>query len=107
MGAALATLIGLGSRNIWVYLRAKKLYNMGLDLEKTALLFLIGAAASLGTLLGPEDLILSICLDTALMLAVFMSFILLPILPKEYRSMAIQIIKNPWRYNSILKAIQA
>jgi len=102
MGAAIVTLLGFGIRNIWIYLRAKRLYDMGLAWGKVACLVLIGAVATLVAVFGPEDLMLAIGLDTALFAAACTSFILLPILPKNYRSTAKQIIKNPWRYRARL-----
>ena len=107
MGAAVATLFGFGSRCIWVYWRAKKLYNMGLQWMKIGWLLLIWIAVSLAAMLRPEELKLSICLDTILMAIACASLILLPIFPEGYRQMAIQIIKRPWRFNVIIRAISA
>lgn len=107
MGAAIATLFGFGSRCVWVYWRAKKLYDMGLQWGKIGWLLLIWIAVSLAAMLRPEELRLSICLDIILMAAACASLILLPIFPEEHRRVAIEIIKRPWRVNIILKSINA
>lgn len=103
IGAAWATVAGFGSRFIWIYWRAKKLYDMQLQWRKIGLLLLIGIVATVASIHGPEDLPFSISLNILLITGVFVSFMLLPIFPAQHRRIIMQIMKRPWRFNIILK----
>jgi len=97
MGAAWASLLAFGTRFAWVYWRSKRLYDMGLSWKPVGILVLVGTAAISLSYRTPDDLFVSLCLNTAIFVISCLSLLVIPgILPVEYRRRVMLIIKNPW-----------
>jgi O-antigen/teichoic acid export membrane protein len=85
MGAAWASVIGFGSRFLWINIRAQTLYNMHLPWGKVLSILLLGIAAYLLSTLGPEKLIHSICYNSMIVIILLSTILFLPILPLNLR----------------------
>ncbi len=95
MGAAWATFFAFASRTIWIYWRAKHLYDMNLRWKSAGLLIGIWAIVYICSALGPANLVASILLNSFLLVMVIIVLLLTPVLPSELREKAILILRNP------------
>jgi O-antigen/teichoic acid export membrane protein len=96
MGAAWASLLAFGTRFVWVYWRSKRLYDMGLAWKRIGVLVLVGTAAISLSYRTPDDLLVSLCLNTAIFVISCLSLLAIPgIIPVEYRRRVMSIMKNP------------
>lgn len=96
MGAAWASLLAFGTRFVWVYWRSKRFYDMDLAWKPVGVLVLVGTAAILLSYRTPDDLLVSLCLNTAIFVISCLSLLAIPgIIPVEYRRRVMLIIKNP------------
>jgi O-antigen/teichoic acid export membrane protein len=96
MGAAWASLLAFGTRFVWVYWRSKRLYDMGLSWKRIGVLVLVGTAAISLSYRTPDDLLVSLCLNTAIFVISCLSLLAIPgIIPVEYRRRVMLIVRNP------------
>jgi len=95
MGAAWASLLAFGTRFVWVYWRSKRLYDMGLSWKPVGVLVLLGIIAISLSYLTPDDLLVSLCLNTIIFVTSCLSLLAIPgIIPVEYRWHVMLKIKN-------------
>jgi O-antigen/teichoic acid export membrane protein len=86
VGAALATVLALGSRCVWVYFRAKRLYDMHLQWRSTWMLFLLWIMAYILSQLGNSlSLVSSFVWNSFLIVGIIAVLLFLPILPLYIR----------------------
>ncbi len=95
MGAALATLLAFASRTIWVYWRAKRLYDMELRWNSVGLLIGLWGIVYICSTYGPNNLAASLLLNSFLLIVAGLALLYLPILPGELRYKARRILRNP------------
>ncbi len=96
MGAAWASLLAFGTRFVWVYWRSKRLYDMGLAWKPIGVLVLVGIVAISLSYRTPDDLLVSLCLNTAIFVISCLSLLTIPgIIPVQYRRRVILIVRNP------------
>ncbi len=95
MGAALATLLAFASRTVWVYWRAKKLYDMELRWNSVGLLIGLWGIVYICSAYGPATLAASLLLNSFILIIIVLILLFLPILPGELRKDARKILQNP------------
>ena len=96
MGAALATMLAFGARSVWVYFRAKRLFDMELSwgfVLALILLWLLIYAISHVSYNFP--LLLSITWNSILLLSVLVILLVTPLLPKHVRNRIKKSLSNP------------
>lgn len=98
-GAAWAAVIGFGTKFYWTYIKAKKLYDMELPWLKVNLTMLLAITFFLMSLLIPEEIITSIALRLALMVAFIAAFFALPIFSRHEKSKIVQTILSLKNYS--------
>ena len=88
-------MLAFGTRFVWVYWRSKRLYDMGLVWKPVGVLVLVGIIAISLSYYTPDDLFVSLCLNTAIFVISCLSLLGIPgIIPVEYRWRVMSIIKN-------------
>jgi O-antigen/teichoic acid export membrane protein len=100
VGAAFATVLALGSRCVWVYFRAKRLYNMHLEWRSTWVLVLLWITVYTLSRFGNNlSLVGSFIWDSILVMAIITVLLFLPILPLYIR---IKIREKIFNWRSLL-----
>lgn len=95
MGAAAATVLAFFSRFLYVYMRSKQFYDMGIAWREVAWVFGPAVGVVLVSLAGPEQFVAGVAVNTALALVLLLSYIYLPILPKAERELLRDIARKP------------
>ncbi|MFW8600778.1 oligosaccharide flippase family protein [Desulfobacterota bacterium M19] len=103
MGAAWATLLAFASRTLWVYWRAKKLYDMGLCWKSAGLLIGLWLIVYICSMYGPANFAASLLLNSSLLIVVALTLLYLPILPDWLRRDTRRILRNP--RSAVMKVI--
>lgn len=85
MGAAWATLFAFSSRTVWVYWRAKGLYDMKLSWRSVGILIGLWGVVCICSTAGPTGLISSVVFNTFLLALVVLLLLYAPILPVSLR----------------------
>ncbi len=95
MGAAWATAIAFGLRCAYVYWRAKRLYDMGLQWWRVWMLFSFFAGLYIASTTGPSNLGASLLCNTGILVAAVIGTLFLPILPPSIRGKTRHMILQP------------
>lgn len=95
LGAAIATVFGFLARLLWVYYQSKSLYDMELPWLRVIAVLILASIAYLISLLGPDELFLSIAFNCIIIIGFILSLVTLPVLQNNVRDVVIQLIKNP------------
>ena len=103
MGAAWATLIALSVRTLWIYLAAKKEYNMELPWKKIAYILQLAIGTYCITLVLPNGLIISILGKTLIVMLYFIALYYSPVLIKRDREVIKKLIRNPMSFVDVMK----
>jgi len=103
LGAAFSAVFAFGARCLWIYWRAKKLYDMDLVWRRVWKMFSIWPVACLLSFINPDDVVLSIGCDILIMLAVLLVLMTTPVLEQEQRDYLRKYMRLPLNfYNKII-----
>jgi O-antigen/teichoic acid export membrane protein len=95
MGAAWATVSAFALRCVFVYWRAKRFYDMGLQWWRVCLLFLFFVGLYLMSMNGPSSIGISLMFKTMILVVAVIGTLILPILPPSIRERICQVILDP------------
>lgn len=106
MGAAIATLIAFFVRFIWITNASQKLYRLKIPWTQIALLSIVGIFYYGLSLIGPEELIVSIVFNSLLSVLFFASALFFPILPSAWRKHLVKAMQHPNQIFGHLRSIR-
>jgi O-antigen/teichoic acid export membrane protein len=106
MGAAWASVLGFGSRFVWITWRSQKLYYIPLSGAKVLAITAAGGIAYILSLFGPQRLIPSILFDSVIVLGFLALLLYLPILPENWRHGMQRIVVKPWKIADMFRDVK-
>ena len=93
-GAAYATLFGFAARFLWVYISARKLYDMKLPWLKITYVIIPAVFIFSLSILAPENIIPSVIFRGILLILFFGIVIILPVVTNQEKKQILQQIVN-------------
>jgi O-antigen/teichoic acid export membrane protein len=106
MGAAWASVLGFGSRFLYITWRSQKLYYIPLSWAKVLAITAAGSMAYILSLLGPQRLIPSILFNSMIALGFLVLLLYLPILPENWRHGMQRILIKPWKAAGLFRDVK-
>ncbi|MES9991083.1 MAG: oligosaccharide flippase family protein [Candidatus Thiodiazotropha sp.] len=94
MGAAWAALIAFSIRCIWVYFRAKRMYDMGIEWSSVFILSLVALVAAIASSFTPSHIYTSLFLNTCIFLSYCAFLLLTPQFSKRCKPVLEAILKK-------------
>jgi len=102
-GAAWATMLAFAVKFFYINHHATNLYDMELPWGKIFMFFPLCTIVVLISLFGPNQMVLSVVLNTFLFFLLIYSIILLPILSDNHRFLLRSLLLNPWKFSHQLR----
>jgi O-antigen/teichoic acid export membrane protein len=106
VGAAVATVLALGSRCVWTTWRSTQLYDMGLQWGKVFLLALPALALYALSRFTPEAMVWSLTCNLLLFLCYLFCLMAMPVLPPAWRQLLRTAFFRPWRLFAAMRPAQ-
>jgi O-antigen/teichoic acid export membrane protein len=103
MGAALASVFAFGSRCVYTTWRSQRLYDMGPQWGRVAILAVPAVVIYSLSRYTPDDMVWSLLCNFLLFIAYLLCLIVMPVLPTAWRELLRTALFRPWRLQARLR----